>query len=201
MLTLITALLVSAAPTTPTEVVKAANEDVQKILKTEGSTVEMLSQKADIYIDFSELAKRSLGKEWPKLNKKQQEEFSKTMRELLRVSYAQKALNDGKGGPGIDYKGEKVNGAEAEVATTLQVKKDVFPVEYKLFKAEPKTPWRIYDVVTDGVSLVSTYADQFRQLMAKKGFDGLLATIKAKRDQLAANASNPATAPNGGTGN
>lgn len=199
MLSLLVSLTVLAAPQTPTGVVRSANDEVQAILKTEGATVDQLSQKADVYIDFVELAKRALGKEWPKLNKKQQDEFSTTMRELLRVSYAQKALVDGKGGPAIAYVGEKLTGAEAIVSTTLQVKKDTFPVEYKLFKADAKAGWKIYDVVTDGVSLVSTYADQFRQLMAKKGFDGLLSTIKAKRDQLAANANAPANG--GGSGN
>ena len=203
MLTLIVSLTVAAAPTaaTPMGVVRTANDEVQTILKAEGASVDQLSQKADIYIDFVELAKRALGKEWPKLNKKQQDEFSTTMKELLRVSYAQKALVDGKNGPGVAYLGEKVTGAEAAVQTTIQIKKDTFPVEYKLFKADAKTPWKIYDVVTDGVSLVSTYADQFRQLLAKKGFDGLLTTIKAKRDQLAANAANPATDPTGTKGN
>jgi phospholipid transport system substrate-binding protein len=201
MLTLLVSLAVAAAPATPMGVVKTANDEVQTILKTEGASVDQLSQKADAYIDFAELAKRALGKEWPKLNKKQQDEFSKTMKELLRVSYAQKALTDGKNGPGVQYVGEKVAGAEASVQTTIQVKKDTFPVEYKLFKPDAKTAWKIYDVVTDGVSLVSTYSDQFRQLLAKKGFDGLLQTIKAKRDQLAANAANPATNPTGTTGN
>ena len=198
MLTLLVSLAVAATPPTPMGVVRAANDEVQTILKTEGASVDQLSQKADLYIDFVELAKRALGKEWPKLNKKQQDEFSKTMRELLRVSYAQKALTDGKGGPAVDYQGEKTTGAEASVLTSIVVKKDTFPVEYKLYKADAKTNWKIYDVVTDGVSLVSTYADQFRQLIAKKGFDGLLQTIKAKRDQLAANAANPATNPGGG---
>lgn len=192
MLTLIVSLAVAASAQTPTGVVKTANDDVQVILKAPDASVDQLSQKADTYIDFVELAKRALGKEWPKLNKKQQDEFSKTMRELLRVSYAQKALVDGKTGPEIAYLGEKVSGSEAVVQTTLVVKKDAFPVEYKLFKADPKAPWKIYDVVTDGVSLVSTYADQFRQLLAKKGFEGLLQTIKAKRDQLAQAAAAPA---------
>lgn len=196
MLTLLVGLTLASAPQSPTGVVRTANDEVQAILKTEGATVDQLSQKADVYIDFVELAKRALGKEWPKLNKKQQEEFSTTMRELLRVSYAQKALVDGKSGPAIEYKGEKLSGSEAVVQTTLQVKKDTFPVEYKLYKPDAKSAWKIYDVVTDGVSLVSTYADQFRQLMAKKGFDGLLQTIKAKRDQLAQAAASPVS--NGG---
>ena len=78
-------------------------------------------------------------------------------------------------------------GATATIATvtaTLVVKDDKFPVTYKLFRADAKGEWKIYDVITDDVSLVSTYSDQFRKLISNKGFDGLLASLKAKKEQL-----------------
>jgi phospholipid transport system substrate-binding protein len=73
------------------------------------------------------------------------------------------------------------------VATTVKVKQDVVPVEYKLFRENEKGEWRIYDIVTDDVSLLETYQGQFRKLMADKGFDGLLTTLKSKRAQLEKN--------------
>lgn len=190
------ALTFAAAPATPTGVVKAANDEVQVMLKSDAASVEALSQKADLYIDFVELAKRAYGAEWAKLNKKQQDEFARTMRELLRASYAQKALTDGKNGAEVAYLSESTKAGESLVKTTLQVGKDKFPVDYKLYKVDAKTGWKIYDVVTDGVSLVTTYNDQFRKLLGKGGFDGLLTTLKAKRDQLVAQAQ-PAAADAG----
>lgn len=174
----------------PTEVVKRGNDEVQKILKSESGTVDKLAAKADEFIDFPELAKRALGDEWPKLNKKQQGEFSDTMKGLLRASYAQRAVSEGKGGSDLNYGAEKVDGNEATVSTTVAVKKDKVPVDYKLFRLDAKSQWRIYDVITDDVSLVSTYNDQFRQLIAKKGYDGLLTTLKKRRDQLEADNKN-----------
>jgi phospholipid transport system substrate-binding protein len=196
------ALAMAAASSTPTEVVKKGNDEVQKILKSENGTVEKLAAKADEFIDFPELAKRALGDEWPKLNKKQQGEFSDTMKGLLRASYAQRAVQEGKGGSDIGYVGEKVDGNEATVSTTVALKKDKIPVDYKLFRTDPKSQWRIYDVITDESSLVTTYNDQFRQVISKKGYDGLLATLKKRRDQIEAENKKPVgeskDAPKGG---
>lgn len=186
LITLAVVAVLTGAPSTPAAVVKGGNLEVQKILGGKDASVEKLATKAEEFVDFVELAKRALGTEWSKLSKKQQEEFSRTMKELLRASYAQKAIKDSQNGVGANvvYGAEKVKGNEAEVATTIEIKKDKFPVVYKLYRASAKGSWRIYDVVTDDVSLVATYRDQFRKLIAEKGYDGLLATLKAKRDQL-----------------
>lgn len=183
MLTVLATALLTAAPG-PLAVVKAADDDVQRVLANDATT-EKLAATADTYIDFGELARRALGPaEWAKLDKKKQEEFSATMKGLLRASYAQKALGDGKSGAKFEYGGEKVTANEAVVEATLVTKDDRFPVSYRLFRPDAKGAWKIYDVVTDDVSLVSTYADQFRKLIASKGFDGLLTALKTKREQL-----------------
>jgi phospholipid transport system substrate-binding protein len=188
------ALCLTAAPAGPLGVVKDGNSEVHRILESADASVEKLAARADEFVDFVELAKRAMGKEWAKLSKKQQDEFTQTMKGLLRASYAQKALGDGKGGASTEYGGEKITGNEAIVSTTLVMKKDRFPVEYRLFRVDAKSPWKIYDVVTDAVSLVATYQDQFRQLISKKGYDGLLTTLKAKRDQLEKNQVSPTAA-------
>jgi phospholipid transport system substrate-binding protein len=177
-------LAVVLSASSPLQVVKAGNDQVQKVLSSPDASVDKLAVKADEFIDFVELAKRALGAEWGKLSKKQQDEFAATMKGLLRASYAQKAISDGKNGSQMEWGAEKVTGNEASVASTLVVKKDKFPVEYRLYRPDAKSGWRIYDVVTDDVSLVSTYADQFRQLISKKGYDGLLSTLKARKEQL-----------------
>jgi phospholipid transport system substrate-binding protein len=188
------ALAVAAAPVSPLALVKSADAEVQKVLQAAAPTTEKLAAKADEFIDFSELARRALGKEWGGLNAKQQAEFSATMKGVLRASYAQKAISDGRGSAKVEYGAEAIDGNEATVNTTLVVKQDRFPVVYKLFRADPKAAWKIFDVVTDEVSLVSTYNDQFRQVIAKKGFDGLLKSLKAKKEQL----EKPAAAPGAG---
>ncbi len=191
---LIAATLLAATPT-PLEVVKAGNADVQKAANAPGATVQQLATVVEKFVDFEELAKRALGKEWDKLNAAQRKDFADTMKGLLRASYAQKAI--GQAQAEVKYGKETIKGDEATVNTTLTVKKDQIPVDYKLYKVTGNAGgWRIYDVVTDEVSLVETYAGQFRKLIADKGFDGLLSTLKAKRAQL----EKPAASGSGAAG-
>lgn len=195
MLAPLAVALVLAASPGPLSVVKNADTEIQKVLQAPDATTAKLAARADEFVDFAELAKRAMGPEWAKLNKKQQDEFSSTMKGLLRASYAQKAVNDGRGGNNakVEYGEEKETGNEAEVNTKLHVKGDTYSVVYKLYRADPKSTWRIYDVVTDEVSLVTTYSDSFRSVMSKKGFDGLLKSLKDKQAQLEKqNAETPA---------
>jgi phospholipid transport system substrate-binding protein len=178
---LIAVSLLAAAPATPLEVVKSGNTDVQKAASAPGTTVDQLATVVEKFVDFEELAKRALGKEWDKRTPAEQKDFAETMKGLLRASYAQKAI--GQGNAQVKYGKETINGTEALVATVLTVKKDQVPVDYKLYKGA-KGNWRIYDVVTDQVSLVETYQGQFRKLLSDKGFAGLLSTLKTKRAQL-----------------
>jgi phospholipid transport system substrate-binding protein len=178
---LLAAVLLTAAPG-PLEVVKSGNTDVQKVASAKGATAEQLSKTVDRFVDFGELSRRALGDTWNKLTPAQRKDFSSTMEGLLRASYAQKALGQGK--TQVQYGEESIQGNEATVATTVSVNRDKFPVEYKLYRADEKGEWRIYDIVTDDVSLLETYQGQFRKLLSDKGFEGLLATLKAKRAQL-----------------
>jgi len=178
-------LSLAAAPVRPLAVVKNADGEVQKVLQSADASTSKLAARAEEFVDFGELARRAMGAEWAKLNKKQQEDFGATMKGLLRARYAQKAVNEGRNGSAkVEYGEEKVEGNEAVVNTKLLVKQDTFPVVYKLYRADEKSTWRIYDVITDDVSLVTTYNDQFRQVMAKKGFDGLLKSLKDKQASL-----------------
>ncbi|PTL81002.1 phospholipid-binding protein MlaC [Vitiosangium sp. GDMCC 1.1324] len=178
---LLAAVILTAAPG-PLDVVKSGNTDVQKVATTKGATADQLSKVVEKFVDFGELSKRALGDKWDKLTATQRKEFSSTMEGLLRASYAQKALGQAKAQ--VQYGKENVEGNEATVGTTVNVNRDKFPVDYKLYRADGKGDWRIYDIVTDDVSLLETYQGQFRKLIADKGFDGLLSTLKAKRAQL-----------------
>jgi phospholipid transport system substrate-binding protein len=186
---LIAAVLLTATPG-PLEVVKSGNADVQKVASAPGAKVEQLSKAVERFVDFGELSKRALGAQWDKLTPAQRKDFSETMQGLLRASYAQKALGQGKAQ--VQYGKESVQGNEATVATTVKVKQDEVPVDYKLFRENEKSEWRIYDVITDEVSLLETYQGQFRKLLADKGFDGLLSTLKSKRAQLEKSGATPA---------
>ncbi|QAT85633.1 putative phospholipid-binding protein MlaC [Corallococcus coralloides] len=180
---LLAATLLAAAPVSPLNVVKNGNAAVQKAANAPGANAQSLATVVESFVDFEELAKRAMGeKAWAGLTAAQRKEFTETMTGLLRASYAQKAIGQAKAD--VKYGKESVQGTEATVDTELTVKTDQVPVNYRLYKATPKADWRIYDVITDEVSLVDTYSGQFKKILSTKGFDGLLTTLKSKRAQL-----------------
>ncbi len=186
MIAVLASLALAAAPLGPTALVKSIDAEVQQVIKTPDASAKKLAQRIDEVIDFNELSKRAMGTNWAKLSKKQQDELGTTMRGLLKASYENKAMKDkeGKQAPTVEYGEEKVDGNEAVVNTSLKVKPDTFAIVYKLYRADAKANWRVYDVVTDEVSLVTTYQDQFKKQLADKGIDGLLTTLNARRESL-----------------
>jgi phospholipid transport system substrate-binding protein len=49
------------------------------------------------------------------------------------------------------------------------------PIDYAMEKAD--SGWKVYDVVIDGVSLVTTYRSTFNEQIQKSGIDGLVKTL------------------------
>jgi phospholipid transport system substrate-binding protein len=40
--------------------------------------------------------------------------------------------------------------------------------------------WKVYDLVIDNVSMISSYRGQFRATIARSGIDGLIRELEAK---------------------
>ena len=127
--------------------------------------------------DFTELSKRSLGQNWDKFNPDQQKEFIRLYKSLLEETYSEKVTS---------YTDEKivikkdVNLSEktVEVQTTVITKTSEVPIYYRLI--EKNGDWKVYDVVIEGVSLVSNYRTQFREILASKTPEALLEVLRNK---------------------
>ena len=57
-------------------------------------------------------------------------------------------------------------------------------VDYRM--REDKGRWKIIDVVIEGISLVANFRDQFRDVIARSGPEGLLEKLREKNEALAA---------------
>ena len=127
--------------------------------------------------DFTELSKRSLGQNWDKLNPDQQKEFIKLFKSLLEETYADKitSYTDEK----VVFKKEvSLSEKTVEVQTTIVTKTSEVPIHYRLI--EKNGNWKVYDVVIEGVSLVSNYRTQFREILANKTPEALLEILRKK---------------------
>jgi phospholipid transport system substrate-binding protein len=138
---------------------------------------EKIRGVSESMFDYAELSRRTLGQNWNKLNSAQQKEFMGLYKKLLEDAYADKI---------ITYTDEKVVFSKdssltektAEVQTTIMTKKADIPINYRVILKGSE--WKVYDVVIEGVSLVSNYRNQFSEILSSKPPDGLIDTLRKK---------------------
>jgi phospholipid transport system substrate-binding protein len=135
------------------------------------------------FLDYGELARRSLAKHWDTLTPKQRDEFVSTLRELVERSYLKQV--HGNASYNIKYDKEVKNGNEAAVTATLNTvsrgKKVVVALEYKMLYKDGH--WVVYDVLTDDQSMLENYRAEFNKIITRESFDALLKKMKKKLDE------------------
>jgi phospholipid transport system substrate-binding protein len=176
-----------AAPS-PEGFVKAKQGELTTLMK-QGKT-NAVEQKIgavfDQMLDYDTLAKESLGAEWDQRTESERREFQDVLKRLVQKNYKKnlrKTLDYD-----VEYKGESKAKKGVLVRTVARSKKNTreepVSVDYVLHDVGGK--WLVFDIVTEGSSLISTYKNQFRRVIKKKGFDGLIKQMKAKLDEEAA---------------
>lgn len=144
---------------------------------------QALKRAISVIFDYSEMAKRSLGKHWNQRSQAERKQFTALFASLLENSYAGKieSYNNEK----IIYLNETHDGDYAEVRSKVVTqKRDEFSLDYRLLKENGK--WMVYDVVIEGVSLVSNYRTQFNKIITTNGYNELVKKLQTKTDELKA---------------
>jgi phospholipid transport system substrate-binding protein len=169
----------------PTEIAKQVIERALNALNDPSSQGEARRQKVkrivDPYFDYQEMAKRSLGPTWGKLSPAQRQEFVALFSQLLEASYSDKIEKYAQRVK-IDYTGEILQGDTAEVRTVVVKANDRIPLNYRLLN-EGGT-WKVYDVVIEGVSLVSNYRSQFSRIIHESSYAELVKRLQTKVSEL-----------------
>jgi phospholipid transport system substrate-binding protein len=182
-------LLVSAGTATagiPTDQLRASVEHVLAILqdpalKPEAKAAERraaIRHDADAVFDFTEMARRTLGRHWQELNESQQQEFVQLFADLLERAYVTKMEKHS--GEKIDYVGESIEGDMATVKTQIETKQGTpVPIDYRLLHKGDR--WLVYDVLVEGVSLVLNYRTQIDHILQTSSYDELVRRLKANQ--------------------
>jgi phospholipid transport system substrate-binding protein len=169
----------------PTEITRQFIERALDALNDPSSKGEARRQKVkrivDPYFDYQEMAKRALGPTWAKLNSAQRQEFVRLFAQLLEASYSDKIEKYAQRVK-IDYTGEILDGDVAEVRTVVVRANDRLPLNYRLLNEDGN--WKVYDVVIEGVSLVSNYRSQFSRIINESSYAELVRRLKTKVSEL-----------------
>jgi phospholipid transport system substrate-binding protein len=140
----------------------------------------MLEGTIGARFSYEEMSKRALGAHWSKLNPAQKQEFVELFKKLLSSSYAGKI--EGYSGEQVSYLNERLQDGYAEVRTRVVSGKTEIPLDYRLLQIDGD--WRVYDVVVDGVSLVSNYRGQFAKILRTSSYEELVDRLRKKPDEF-----------------
>ena len=129
--------------------------------------------------DWPEMAKRALGRHWPKLPERQNE-FVSVFTDFLGNVYL--GTIGGYKDEKIIFSGERRDQNLAEVETKLMPNKgEPMAVNYRLHLVQGE--WKIYDVVIADISLVNNYRSQFNRILARSSFDELVKQLRERESK------------------
>ena len=177
----------------PDELVKRTAEDVLATVKSDADIqagnqekiFALAEEKIVPNFNFDKVSRLVLGKNWTKASPEQKTAFQSEFRTLLIRTYAT-ALSKYKNQT-IEYKPLRM----AEGADNVSVKTAILQpggqpiaVDYSLEKKADT--WKVYDIVIEGVSLVTNYRGQFAQEIRQNGLDSLIKKLEDKNNEATA---------------
>ena len=165
------------------EVVRIVSDPGLKQSQQESQRRQALKSAISRIFDYSEMAQRSLATHWKERTPAERKEFVSLFETLLENSYSGKieSYHNEK----IVYLGESIDGEHAEVKSkVIAPKGDEYALDYRLMAKGGK--WKVYDVVIEGVSLVSNYRGQFNRIINNQGYPELLKKLRAKSEEIKA---------------
>jgi phospholipid transport system substrate-binding protein len=182
----------------PDELVKRTAEDVLATVKSDKDIqagdqekiFTLAEQKIVPNFDFDKVSRMVLGKNWTIATPDQKVAFQNEFRTLLIRTYAS-ALSKYRNQT-IEYKPFRLMGGSdiASVKTQI-VQPGGQPIEVDYTLEKQPEAWKVYDIVIEGVSLVTNYRGQFAQEIRQNGLDSLIKKLadknKAAQAKTAAN--------------
>lgn len=156
------------------------DQEIKELLGPKGSeyTDEQREQLKEIIngiIDFEAMAREALAETYDTISEEQRNEFV----ELFSIVIRDQSLNrldiyraD------VTYNEITTNGDTARVETTAQLENVRTPVNYDMVYDGEQ--WFITDMEIDDVSTVNSYNRQFQRIIAQRGFDVLMDSLRKR---------------------
>lgn len=176
-----------------TKMLRSINENRTEIKQSPDKLKSLVEEIILPHLDFIAASKMVMGKYWRRAEKAQKIKFIRQFRLLLLRFYSSalaeylngkdKVLNENL----IHYFPIKLKEGE----TTLTVRAEIqpesgqpIPMRYRMHLT--KKGWKIYDVSVEGISMITTYKNNFASQFKAEGIDALIASLEEKNKQMLA---------------
>ena len=165
----------------PLKIIETRIDRIVNILGDKGLEedvkVKQLEKAANETFDYVYLSRMTLGRNWLNLDDNQRSEFVDLYRQLLEKNYMGQLLK---------YTDEKVvfdrqtmmSDTKAEVHSNIVSSDKKIPIPYRMIQRDGD--WKVYDLVIEGISLVSNYRTQFNDILSRQTPAEMLAILRKK---------------------
>jgi len=172
----------------PDALVKTTSEEVLRIVADDRDTrngtpsklVDVIEMRIVPHFDMNRMTRLAVGKSWREATVEQQKTLIDEFRTLLVRSYA--AAYTAYRRVKVDVTPLKLEGNEDDVTVKTRILlpggAPPVPVDYAM--GLTKNGWKVYNVVVEGVSLVTTYRNDFTGQIQAGGIDGLIRNLRER---------------------
>jgi phospholipid transport system substrate-binding protein len=142
-----------------------------------------IEQLAYARFDFRTMARLVLARNWKRFTPEQREAFIAEFKRHLSLTYGRTLLNYGD--EDIEYKDRRLerNGDVTVQTRIVGSSMDPVVISYRLRNREDS--WGVIDVVVEGISLVSNFRDQTKEIVSNSGPDRLIEILREKNENRA----------------
>ena len=138
----------------------------------------LVSDEVLPHFNFTQMTRSAMGKYWRRATDVQKTVIEEQFRQMLVRTYGVALLNYS--GQEIEYLPVKPSSDEKRTTVETRVSEQKsgpqIPVDYRLVR--DGASWKVYDVVIDGMSLVSNYRSSFAGEIRRSGIDGLIQSLQ-----------------------
>ena len=184
------AFSVLAADVAPDALVKTTVDEVLSVIKQnkDKRTLHDLAEKKVLpHFDFAAMTRLAAGRTWREANPEQQKRLENAFRTLLVNTYTTALSQTAASDATVEVKPVQVKPDQSEVTVKTVAKQSgtqPFSIDYRMIRTAGD--WKVLDVVVENLSLVTNYRDSFAAEVGRSGIDGLIKSIEAKNQKLAA---------------
>ncbi len=141
---------------------------------------EKIMQHVAKGFDFEEMSKRVLGRPWLDISQADKDQFIVLFTKLLENVYIGKL--EAYSGQKVEYVGEKQKKDRAMVTTIVEGTSQGLAINYIMINKDDS--WMVYDINIEGVSLIRNYRQQFKSILKRDTFEGLLKELAEKNSSF-----------------
>lgn len=174
----------AATDAAPDALVRKSIDEVLAIIKADKELQNgnpkkvqaLVEEKVIPHFDFTRMTRLAVGRSWSQASDAQKEALTREFQALLVRTYSTSISQ---------YRNQVIEVKPARVAAgdkdtlvktlVIQPGGQPIPIDYGMEKSD--RGWKVYDVLVDGVSLVTTYRSSFNDQIQKSGIDGLVKTL------------------------